>query len=140
MCPVALAADPSGNTEETIADYVTADPFTGGRLCFRGHYLAEMTTHPSRLTNAECPASGPAPSRETAATADALRMAASRLADAGSRAAVIVDGNLLTEDVACAVRLAREAVKTEWCAVYLPDTDGAMLRGLSPEAPITSPS
>ena len=138
MCPLALARDPSGSTEEMTADYIAADPVTEGRLCFRGHMIPEMATHPLRLTNAELRAPGQTQHKTPVSVHEALEAAASRLMEAGERAAVLVDGNLPTEDIASAMQLARDALKTTRVAVYLPDTDAAMCRGMNPETPFVA--
>jgi len=140
MCPVAFAQDPSGGTEEMIAHYVADDPVTGGRLCFRGHALPEMATHPLRLTNAELRVPGQTQRKTPVSVHEALEAAASRLMEAGGRAAVLVDGNLPTEDIACAIQFAGEVVKTKRVGVYLPDSDAAMCRGMNPDTPLISPA
>ena len=50
QCPLALSSDASGGIG---VEYVTDDPVTEGRLCFRGHYAADLACHPMRLTRAE---------------------------------------------------------------------------------------
>lgn len=133
MCPVAFDVDRSDGAQQVLTEYVTSDPLTQGRLCFRGHYLAEMAAHPFRLTCAE-----PRNADDGAGSAadKAIAALASRLQSAEGRAAIVVDGNLPTEDIASALRLARNVVGTELVAVYLPESDAAIFQSVRPGTPI----
>jgi len=135
MCPLALERNVSNGDGGFATEYATENPLTHGRLCFRGHYVAEIASHPLRLTSAEI--------RDHAERGDArvsleqaIEQLASRLTSAGSRAAVIVDGNSPSEDICAALRLARDVIRTDMCCVYLPESDAAMLRGIAPGTPI----
>ena len=135
MCPVALERNDSNGDGVFATEYAIENPLTQGRLCFRGHYVAEMASHPFRVTSAEI--------RDGAECGDvrvsleqAITRLANRLASAGARSAVIVDGNSPNEDICAALRLARDVIRTDMCCVYLPESDAAMLRGIAPGTPI----
>jgi len=130
-CPLALDTSSIGSSGEVLTEYVADDVVTQGRLCYRGHYLAEMATHPLRLTAA---ALGGAP----VSLAKAIAEIAAALHRAGVSAALVVDGNLATEDIVSALLLGKRVVGTDLVAVYLPATDAAMLRGLAPDVPLLS--
>jgi len=130
-CRVAFDFGPDDKRDEILTGYVSTDPVTQGRLCFRGHYLAEMATHPLRITGAGVrngDALHPEPVEK------AISYLAIRLREAGTRAAVLVDGNLPTEDVAAAGIFAREIVGSASFCVHLPDGDLALLHGLKGDA------
>jgi anaerobic selenocysteine-containing dehydrogenase len=63
---------------------------------------------------------------------------AASLGQAGKNAAVVVDGNLPTEDVVAALLLARQVVGTDRASIYLPESDAAMVKGIQPGTPILS--
>ena len=129
-CPVALSVTRANGAEEVSTEYVEDDPVTQGRLCFRGHYLAELAAHPFRLTRAR-KRNGEVDLRRGLGTVDeTLAAVAECLREAGGDAAVVVDGNLPTEAIVRALRLGLDAVGTRLASVYLPDTDIALLQGL----------
>ena len=136
-CPVAFEAC-RGNCSEVLTEYVASDPHTQGRLCFRGHYLAEMATHPFRLTGGELREAGAERAHAPAPMGQVIAALAECLRQAGKSAAIIVDGNLATEDIVAALRLAREAVGADRVCVRIPESDDAMLRGIRPGTRILS--
>ena len=136
-CPVALDATGQNGAAGAIStEYAAGDPLTQGRLCFKGHYLAEMAAHPFRLTSAALRNEQHGQGAEIVPIDKALSSLGSRLALAGKGAAVVVDGNLPIEDIATALHFAREVVGADLACVYLPDSDAAMLRGIRPRTPI----
>jgi len=132
-CRVAFDVGPEDGRDEVLTEYVAGDPVTQGRLCFRGHYLADMATHPFRVTGA---ARREGDALRPAEMTKVIPAVASRLREAGTRAAVVVDGNLPTEDIVAALRFARDVVGTDLLSVYLPDGDAEALRGISPRTPL----
>jgi len=131
QCPLALSSDASGGIS---VEYVADDQVTEGRLCFRGHYAADLAAHPMRLTSAEMRNGEPLPTQSPSFMEDVLRRLGGRLHSAGMNAAVVVDGNLTTGDILACLRFGRGALKTDRVAVYLPESDEAMLAGLRPDA------
>lgn len=128
-CPLAFDVDRYNGHGQVLTEYAAEDALTQGRLCFRGHYLAEMAAHPYRLTCAELRGDGSVPGDSAD---EAIAALASSLQKAGKHAAIVVDGNLLTEDIVSALQFARDVVHTELAAVYLPESDAAMLWGIRP--------
>ena len=136
-CPVAFEARPSEGGSEVLTEYVRSDPQTQGRLCFRGHYLAEMAAHPFRLTHAEMPGAARSDAADHSVPTDrAVAEVASRLAAARGRAGVLIDGNLPVEDTAAALHFARDILGTRWAAIHLPGPDLGMLEGIPPGTPM----
>jgi len=136
-CPVAFEVRATDGGSEIRTGHVASAPFTQGRLCFRGHYLAEMAVHPLRLTQAVVRNGSEAGAKKVAPDG-ALAELASRLSKAQGDVAVIVAGGLPTEDISAALRLGREVLGTPWAAVYLPPGDALMLKGLAPSVPVLS--
>jgi len=131
LCPISLEPGSPDGARQAVMEYV-ADPVTQGRVCFRAHYVADLASHPLRLTEPYVrEGEGPTP----VSPEEGARTIGFRLGEAAEQSAVLVDGNLSIQDVAAAVRLAREVVGTEMVAVYLPESDRAMMRGLRPDAP-----
>lgn len=131
-CPVAFAGNHGRDDEQVVTEYMTEDALTQGRLCFRGHYLAEMAAHPFRLTFAEMRDRRKGGSAETVPLARAVETLASGLQGRGGNVAVIVSGRLPTEDILCALQFGREVVGSDLVCVWLPESDVAMLRGIDP--------
>ena len=134
-CPVAFQVDHHDGAEQVLTEYVADNPLTQGRLCFRGHYLAEMATHPLRLTDATARKLEGAEAGGRVTPDRAIAALAARLKEAGGRTAVLVDGNLPTADIVSVLRLATDVIGANYAAVYLPVPDAAMLRAISPETP-----
>jgi len=136
VCPVAFDVSGSEGAGQVLTEYVADDALTRGRLCFRGHYLADMATHPFRLTAAELRGGRKQQAGVPVSIDEVVASLSSRLQRAGKAAAILVDGNLPTEDIAAALRLAHEVVETDLASVYLPESDAAMLRGIRAGTPI----
>jgi len=135
-CPAGLDISILATESEVLSEYLGDDPVTQGRLCFRGHYIAEMAAHPLRLTTAEVKDASAGIERPMAVPMEeATEALAVALRSAGMAAAAIVDGNLPTEEIQAGLELARALTGTEHVCVYLPPTDAAMLRGLRPDTP-----
>jgi len=98
-----------------------------GRACSRGSLSAELLYHRDRLNVAYI---GRGDERKTASTAEAISHTAQRLKALGQEVAVVVDGNLPCETILKAVHFARNVLKTENVAVYLPHSDRGILEGL----------
>jgi len=137
-CPVAFDVRSGEGGEEVLTDYVVSDPWTQGRLCFRGHYLADMAANPFRLTEARLRAREAEEPGAFVSTEEGVAELASRLGDAGGRAAIIVDGNLPTEEVSAVLGFARDCIGTGLFSIHLPESDLAMLAGIEPGAAMLS--
>jgi len=97
-------------------------------LCYRGHFISELVNHPSRLHEAtirdrDRPQAVP--------PGEALRRAADILPAMHDELAVVIDGNLPCEELAGAVRLARQGLDINQVAIFIPPADEAVLRGLA---------
>jgi len=125
VCPVAVSVDANGKVSpEYVKDPSSA---TQGRLCFRGHYVAELADHPARLT-AAWERNGKVKEAELGRALGAAARALEKAVQAGS-AAVLVDGNFPCESIAQAVSFVREGLGCDRVAVYVPPTDESILRG-----------
>jgi len=126
-CPVAFDVRSGEGGDEVLTDYVVSDPCTQGRLCFRGHYLADMATSPFRLTAAGLRDGEKEERGVFVSTEEAIAKLAGRLGDAAGGAAIIVDGNLPTEEVSAVLGFARDCIGTRLFSIHLPESDLAML-------------
>ncbi|MFP4057049.1 MAG: hypothetical protein ACLF0G_09290 [Candidatus Brocadiia bacterium] len=124
-CPVGLAFEESGTATPEYPGHA-AQPRRG--LCYRGHFLAELVGHPSRLHEATVRDGERA---RTAPAAHALSAAAQLLPAQREGLAVLLDGNLPCEELAAAVTAARQGLDIDRVAVFLPPVDEAVLRGLA---------
>lgn len=124
-CPAGVAFDDYGLTAPEYPGHTAA---ARRGLCARGHYIAELAGHPGRLDRGLV--RGPS-APKAVAPSEALRQAAAALASARNETAVVLDGNLPCEELAAAVRSAREGLGIARVTLYIPPSDEAVLRGLA---------
>ena len=117
-----------------FGDYGLATPAYPGYaaqqqgLCFRGHYISELISHPSRLDLATVRE----PDRvRTLAPAEALRRVAALLPTLRDEVAVVIDGNLPCEELDACVHATRGDLGLNRVTVFIPLADEALLRGLA---------
>jgi len=132
-CPVAVSLDAEQTAHPEYVDREDA------RLCFRGHYVAELLSHPARLSRPLERAK--AGQRETDLRS-AIALAVERMSAVAQpgQVGVVVDGNRSAESVAAALDFARDALGSPYGAVYLPPSDEELLRGAGMDAGALDPA
>lgn len=125
LCPIAISLGADG---KAIPEYVTGDSAaTGGRLCFRGHYVSELINHPRRFSSAWV-RNGSVAETDLESALDAT-VAALREAARDHSVAVLVDGNFPCEEIVRAVTFVKDCLGCDAVAVYVPPTDEGLLKG-----------
>jgi len=124
-CPAGVAVDEYGLT---APEYPGHTPAAHHGLCYRGHFIAELANHPGRLTDG---IARDGSAMHAVRPAEALRRAAELLHGIRNELAVVVDGNLPCEELAAAVRCARDGLGIGRATIFIPPADEAMLRGLA---------
>jgi len=127
-CPLAIEEKPRGVVEPVYS--TSPEHVSEGRLCYRGHYVAALKTHPRRLTSAM--RRGVSLS-ESGQYGDALSEAAQALREASrsDSLGVLVSGNLPCEQIAAVARFFQTSLPAKNVSVFSPPTDTAMLRGIA---------
>ena len=130
-CPVAIEQHGHGVVKPTFAE--DNGGIAGGRLCYRGHYVAGLLSHAKRLTRGGG-RDRPAANQEMheAIVSDAARAIKQGASD--NSLGVMISGNLPTEQIAAAGRFFKSTVAARHVSVFIPPTDAAMLAGINPEA------
>lgn len=104
-------------------------PAENPRLCFRGHYISELLSHPARLNRARMRHDG----RQSQMTVEqAVEHAMRRMQAVASPAQVglLMDGNCGAQAIEAAMAFARDVLGTPYRSVYLPPSDGEILRAM----------
>ena len=108
------------------------DGFSEGRLCYRGHYVAGLMTHPRRLTDGVRRQGGdgvgPGYSGVVGEAAKVIQAAS-----ASDSLGVLISGNLPMGEIAATARFFQSSLPARQVSVLVPPSDEAMLRGLSSE-------
>ena len=126
-CPAGVATDADGRATPAYPGH-EAEPRQG--LCARGHFIAELLSHPGRIR--EPMARGGDGLRAVAR--DGARGLAALARGSREGLAVVIDGNLPCEEIARAVHVANVGLNVDRVALFIPPADEAVLRGLATSA------
>lgn len=128
-CSLCCAAGVSVSDYGLVApEYPGHSPESHHGLCTRGHFIADLLSHPGRLR--ECFAREP--EGLTPIAVDELPQRVEELLTPGRDGlAVVIDGNLVCEELVAAVHAARAGLEADCVTLFIPPADEAILRGLS---------
>ena len=125
-CPLAVEEHARGLTRPV---YVQGNgSFAGGRLCYRGHYVAALMSHRRRLLGSQRGRCDGGIGDGTAVYAETAEQIAQAI-DQGSLG-VLLSGNLATSDVFAVAARLTQLIGGECVSVFMPAGDAALLGGL----------
>ncbi len=124
MCPVAIERRAHG---VTLPAYTNPDEYSGGHLCYRGHYLAPLLCHPNRLIEATLQS---APEQQT--QSEIHHQAARKLQEASRNKTLgtLISGNLPVEEIHAGGHFFQSILPARSTSIFLPPADEAMMRQL----------
>lgn len=125
-CPIGMEEHPHGVVLPTYVPQT--DHFSGGRLCYRGHYVAALLAHPKRLTEAKRPKGSAGVSLHEEVLSEAAEKIRQSLLE--KSLAVLLSGNLPGSELLAAVCFFLRYLPSDQISFYLPPSDAALLRAV----------
>jgi len=127
-CPVAVKQTTRGIFEPAYVD-AEGKPLPRG-LCYRGHYVCSLLTHPQRLEKAFEPHIAAKESRDYAKLVSQAAQSVDAAAISQSLA-ILISANFPTNQLEQVINLYRSQTPTKNICIFIPPTDLALLRGLA---------